>query len=176
MRNFAAALLVAFVALASFAAPAPAVASPGVQIKANQVFLLDFFNFRIRKVEWMPATSSLVNNAVGSDAGRGAIVLTIEVRNASDDARGLPSPAIQVMMKSGEQTTAEGRTAYDANGHEINGDYQSGDGPTVKYVIPDVAKPSASNPVTKIVFTPSYSGDTGPSIFRLIQPQVTISH
>lgn len=175
MRKITSTIGAAFIVFAAFALQSAA-ASPGVEIKANQVFRLDFFNFRIRKVEWMPATSPLVSNSAGSDSGRGAVVLTIEVRNASDTASGLPSPGIQVIMKSGEQTTAEARVAYDANGREISGEYQNGDGPTVKYVIPDVAQPSASNPVTKIVFTPSYTGDTGPSIFRLVSPQVTISH
>lgn len=175
MRNIAFALL-ALLLVPFVAMPGRVAASPGVDIKANQVFRLDFFNFRIRKVEWMPASSAFASNAAGSDAGRGIIVLTIEVRNAGEDASGPPSPAIQVIMKSGEHSTAEGRVAYDAIGKEMNGDFQPGDGPTVKYVIPDIPKPTAANPVTKIDFTPSYSGDTGPSIFRLITPQVTISH
>lgn len=174
MRKLSSVIFAAVIGALSFCQPSQAAGLPGVEIKMNQVFKLDFFNMQVRGVEWLPASSPFASATVGDDAGRGVLVLTIEVRNADQDARGLPDPVIQAMMKSGEQTNAEPRTAYNAAGKEITGDYQFGDGPTVKYVIPDVEKPSAENPVTKIVFTPSYSGDTGPAIFRLYQPVVKI--
>lgn len=175
MRNLSSVIIAALIGVLSFCQPSQAAGLPGVDIKMNQVFRLDFFNMQVRKVEWMPAGSSFASATAGEDAGKGVLVLTIEVRNASQDASGLPDPVIQAMMKSGDQTSAEPRVAYNASGKEITGDYQFGDGPTVKYVIPDVEKPSATNPVTKIVFTPSYVGDTGPAIFRLYQPIVKIS-
>ncbi|MDP9018970.1 MAG: hypothetical protein M3N19_11720 [Candidatus Eremiobacteraeota bacterium] len=174
MKKFFLAALAAFALITPLSAGAGQLS--GATIKANQVFLLDFFNFRIRKVEWMPAAKPLVQAAYADDAaGSGAIVLTIELRNASGDARGLPDPVIQVIQRDGTQTTAEARTAYTPGGKQIDGDYQPGDGPTVRFVIPNISKPTASNPITKIVFTPSYTGDTGPAIFRFYNPVVVIS-
>ncbi|GAC1394311.1 MAG: hypothetical protein NVSMB31_14590 [Vulcanimicrobiaceae bacterium] len=167
-------------ALAAFTLLTPLTAGAGqltgATIKANQVFLLDFFNFRIRKVEWMPPAKPLVQAAYADDAaGSGAVVLTVELRNASGDARDVPDPVIQVIQKDGTRTTAEARTAYAPSGKQIDGDFEPGDGPTVRFVIPNVGKPTAKNPITKIVFTPSYTGDTGPAIFRLYNPVVVIS-
>lgn len=167
-------LVAAGALLATGPVPAPAAQLSGVDIKLNQVFKLDFFNLRIRKVRWVPGSSPLAQAAGSGDGGTGALVLTIEARNAGTDASGAPSLSIQAMYKSGLQTDSEARIAYDAQGHDLSGDYQPGDGPTMYSVIPNVPKPTAANPVTKIVFTPSYSGDQGPQIFRLYLPPVSI--
>lgn len=167
-------LILAGALLSAGAAPAAAGQLSGVDIKLNQVFKLDYFNLRIRKVRWVPGSSPLAQAAGSGDGGTGALVLTIEARNAGTDASSVPTLAIQAMFKSGFQTDSEGRIAYDAQGHDLSGDYQPGDGPTMYSVIPHVPKPTAANPVTKIVFTPSYSGEEGPQIFRLFLPPVAI--
>ncbi|MDQ6930317.1 MAG: hypothetical protein M3126_06600 [Candidatus Eremiobacteraeota bacterium] len=146
------------------------------QVWMNRAFRFGSYDFRIIRIEWTAANGYLVPLGQPDPDGTGALVLTIALRNAGKYADHLPTPDIAVILRDGTQTSLETRFAHDFTGKRLGLDvYAPGEGPTVQYVVASVPKPSASNPVSKIVFSPRYSGGAGPGIRPLYNPPVVIA-
>jgi hypothetical protein len=158
-------------AVQSFAA-----AAPSDQIKVNTPFRLGAFDVRIIKIEWMRANGYLVPLGQPDPDGKGALVLTMTLRNASKSIEHLPTPDVQVIFRDATQTSMETRFPFDVTGKRLSLDtYDPGDGPTVRYIIASVPQPTAANPVASIIFSPRYTGDAGPGVLHLLAPPVTIA-
>ena len=167
---------------------APAVAAPvapgqgqikGDVVQLNQQFHIDHFNFRIQKIEWIAADTAFAKAQDGEaiDDGKGLILITATVKSTFTDAENLPIPEIQVFYKDGTQSADDNRTAFSASGTELSGDYQPGQGASVRFYIPNMPKPSADNPITKMIFQPN-NGDDNDSgaakAFRMLSPPVSV--
>jgi len=146
------------------------------QIKFNQAFRFGAFDVRIIKLEWRRANGYLVPLGQPDTDGKGALVLTLVLRNAGKSREHLPTPDMQVVFLDGTQTSMETRFPFDVTGKRLSLEvYDPGDGPTVRYIVASVPQPTAANPISKIVFSPRYTGDAGPDVLRLLDPPVTIA-
>lgn len=172
MKNRAAAIVFLTI-LCAVIFPVRAVAAD--QVWMNRAFRFGSYDFRIIRVEWTAANGYLVPLGQPDPDGTGALVLTVALRNAGKYADHLPTPDIAVVLRDGAQTSMETRFPHDFTGKRLGLDvYAPGDGTTVQYVVASVPKPTARNPVSKIVFSPRYSGDAGPDIRPLYNPPVVI--
>lgn len=166
----------------------PAIASPvapargqikGDIVQVNQLFHIGGFNVRVLKLEWVAADSAFVKGLEDPpqiDEGKGALVITATLKNTAQDAQELLVPTIQVFYKDATQSDEDDRYPRTAAGKDISGDYQPGQGMTVRYSIPNVPKPTADNPVTKILVKPQNAGDNDegfPKVFRMLSPPVS---
>ena len=160
-----------------FSLPATGAEPAGEQIWMNRAFRFGSYDFRIIRVEWLRANGYLVPLGQPDSSGRGAVVLTVVLRNAGKTPDHLPTPDIAVALGDGNKTTTEARFPYDVTGKRLGLDvYAPGEGSTVRYIIASVPQPTAGNPITKITFSPRNSGDGGPGILRLYNPPVSISN
>ena len=156
--------------------PTLAAGRPSDRIKFNQPFRFGTFDVRVIKIEWMRANGYLVPLGQPDPDGRGALVLTVTLRNAGSSRDHLPTPDMQVVFQDGTQTSMETRFPFDVTGKRLSLDvYDPGDGPTVRYIVASVPQPTAANPISKILFSPRYTGDAGPDVLRLLDPPVTIA-
>ena len=166
----------------------PALAAPvapgqgqvkGDAVVLNQQFHIDHYNFRIQKIEWIAADSAFAKtqDSEAIDDGKGLILITATVKSTFTDAENLPIPEIQVFYKDGTQSADDNRTPFSASGGELSGDYQPGQGASVRFYIANVPKPSTDNPVTKMIFQPHNGEDNdsgAPKMFRLLNPPISV--
>ena len=152
----------------------------GDVVALNQQFHIDHYNFRIQKVEWITPDSPF-GRAIGdnetTDEGKGFILITATVKSTFDDSEALPYPEIQVLYKDGMQSTDDNRSPYSASGNLMNGDYQPGQGASVRFYIPNMPKPTADNPITKLILQPHNGTDNdagAPKMFRMLNPPVDV--
>ncbi|GAC1651788.1 MAG: hypothetical protein NVS9B12_00500 [Vulcanimicrobiaceae bacterium] len=144
-------------------------------IHMNRTFRFGSYDFRIIRVEWLRSNGYLVPLGQPDSDGKGAVVLTIALRNAGKSSDHLPTPDIAVALRDGTQTGMEARFPYDVTGKRLGLDvYNPGDGATVRYIVASVPHPSAQDPIARIVFSPRYSGDAGPGVVRLDDPPVIV--
>lgn len=166
----------ALAAAADANAPAPA-AKPvsGSTAQMNVPFALDFFNIRIQKIEWCadgtPTYKKLQLSP--SDEGLGTLVITAAVKANGSDKHVVPTSSTQLIYKDGSSSTEANLQPYTLSGRQSEGEYQAGDGGTIMFVLPNMAPPTATNPITKIVFRQSWE-DLQPKLIRLLNPPVTI--
>lgn len=160
----------------SFAAPLRAAEAPSGVIQFDRPFRLGNFNLRIIKIEWMRARGYLVPLGQPDPSGKGALVLTVVLKNTGTSSDHLPSPDIAVVFSDGSHTSIGARFPFDATGRRLSLDvYEPGDGPTIRYIVSSVPQPTNANPISKIVFSPRSTGDAGPGVLRLLDPPVTIA-
>jgi len=150
----------------------------GDVVQLNQQFHIDHYNFRIQKIEWIPGSDPFaVARDESLDEGNGLILITATVKSTFTDSEPLPFPEIQVLYKDGTQSADDNREPYNGAGKVMSGDYQPGQGATVRFYIPNMAKPSSDNPVTKLIFQPHNGSDNdagAPKMFRMLNPPVAV--
>lgn len=158
------------------ASPGLAAGVPSDQVRFDRYFRFESFDVRVIKIEWMRSNGYLVPLGQPDPDGTGALVLTVVLRNAGKTAAHLPSPDMQAIFKDGTQTSIETRFPFDVTGKRLSLDvYDPGEEPTVRYIIASVPQPTSLNPISKIIFSPRYTGDAGPGVLRLLDPPVTIA-
>jgi hypothetical protein len=158
------------------AAPAPAAKLQSSDTAMMDTpFALDYCNWRIRAIAWMPDSAPLMQKLnIGSNQGLGSLVLTVVIKNNSSVEREVPEPRITAIFKDGSSSdNSAGSTAYSPSGLVTHGTYPPGSGGTITYVVPNVQQPTAANPITKLVFYQSFAG-LKPELIRLLAPPVTV--
>ena len=168
-------LLSLFAGTAAGAATAPAAKLPPSETALmGKPFVLDFYNFTVRAVTWLPDSSPAMQK-VGrsSDEGKGSLVITADIKNSSDHSSSAPDNVMQAIFKDGSATGEDSSTAYTTTWKPLAGSYEPGDGTTAYFVVANVEKPTAENPITKLVLHASYSG-TKPELVRLLTPPVAV--
>jgi len=182
VRRVAGAMFIGIVLLAGLgrasdaAAPAPAAKLPSSDIAyMDTPFALDYFNWRIKTVTWMPDSAPLMQKFnIGSNTGLGSLVLVVAIKNNTSTEQETPEPRINAIFKDGSSNdTSQGSTAYASNGQETHQSYPPGSGGTTTIVVPNVQQPTADNPITKLVFYQSFA-DLKPQLIRLLSPPVTV--
>ncbi|GAC1499332.1 MAG: hypothetical protein NVS1B14_02770 [Vulcanimicrobiaceae bacterium] len=147
-------------------------------IQMNQQFHIDHYNFRIQKIEWIGGEHPFAKARDESlDEGKGLILITATVKSTATDSESLPYPEIQVLYKDGTQSADDNRSPYSAAGTDLSGDYQPGQGATVRFYIPNMLKPSPENPITKLILQPHNGSDNdsgAPKMFRMLNPPVSV--
>jgi len=158
------------------AAPAPAAKLQSSDIAyMDTPFALDYFNWRIKTITWMPDSAPLMQKFnIGSNTGLGSLVLVVAIKNNSSTEEETPEPRINAIFKDGSSNdTSQGSTAYGSNGQETHQSYPPGAGGTATIVVPNVQQPTHDNPITKLVFYQSFAG-LKPALIRLLSPPVTV--
>jgi hypothetical protein len=158
------------------AAPAPAAKLQSSDIAyMDTPFGLDYFNWRIKTITWMPDSAPLMQKFnIGSNTGLGSLVLVVAIKNNSSTERETPEPRINAIFKDASSNDiSQGSTAYGSNGQETHQSYPPGAGGTATIVVPNVQQPTADNPITKLVFYQSFA-DLKPQLIRLLAPPVTV--
>jgi len=181
-RGAARALLIGIVLLAALGRASDAGApAPAAKLQSSDTatmdtpFALDYCNWRIKTITWMPDSAPLMQKLnIGSNQGLGSLVLIVAIKNNSATEQSVPAPRISAIFKDGSSNdTASGTTAYSPNGQVNNGTYPPGAGGTITYVVPNVQQPTPANPITKLVFYQSFAG-LKPELIRLLAPPVTV--
>lgn len=179
--RFAFALATGIVVLANAAAPAAAPAPPAKLTSSDTAYIgkpfaLDFFNWTIATIAWMPDNAPQMKQyQIESQPDRGSLVLRVAIKNSSDSSANVPTPIIQAIFKDGSSSgTGENASAFTASGKRADSNaYPPGAGTTVVYVVPNIPKPDSANPITKLVFQQSFTG-LKPELIRLLAPPVTV--
>jgi hypothetical protein len=156
-------------------APAPA-ANPvdGATAQMDVPFALDFFNFRIQKIEWIANGTPLFQKmGLSTDEGYGTLVITAAIKANRSNSDNVPTSNVQAIFKDGSTSTQEPMNPFATSGRPSNGTYQAGDGGTLLFVLVDMPEPTADNPITKIVFRQTYD-NLKPALIRLLNPPVSI--
>lgn len=174
-RRAALTVLVCLTAVRPVDAAAPAAKLPPSDTALmGKPFVLDFYNFTIRAVTWLPDSSPAMQKiGQSSDEGKGSLVVTADVKNSSGSSSSAPDNVIQAIFKDGSSTAEQSSTAYTTTWKPLAGGYEPGDGTTAYFVVANVDKPTADNPITKLVLHASYSG-TKPELVRLVSPPVSV--
>jgi len=157
-----------------------AVPIKGDMIQLGTLFHVDYWNIRITNIAWEPVTSPLgkaLGQSLDLDNDKGLLVSTADIKVASDKPQDMLYPSIQVIYKDGTQSDDENRTAYRADtAAEQTGDaFQPGQGLTVRFIVPNVPKPTAANPVIKVLIKPYNGGDNdsgAAKVFRFLDPPI----
>ncbi len=138
-------------------------------------FALDYCNWRIKTITWMPDSAPLMQKLnIGSNEGLGSLVLTVAIKNNGNVEHEVPEPRITAIFKDGSSSdNSSGSTAYSPSGTVTHGSYPPGSGGTITYVVPNVQQPTHDNPITKLVFYQSFTG-LKPELIRLLAPPVTV--
>lgn len=170
-----AALMLAVPAGAAPIAPG-AVPIKGDVIQLGTLFHVDYWNIRITSIAWEPATSPL-GQKLDVDDDKGLLVFTADIKVSSDKPQEMMLPSIQVIYKDGTQSSDDNRTAYraDTAAEQGQGPYQPGQGLTVRFAIPNASKPTAANPVIKVLIKPYNGGDNdsgAAKVFRFLDPPI----
>lgn len=151
----------------------------GSVVKMGQQFHLVGYNYRIVKIRWVAADSAFartLKNAEGvqADAPMGLLVFKTSTKNTLNDENSAPYLIVTAIYKDGTQVDGYETPLSSSGVVQASRKIYPGQGATFYYAVAGVPKPTAANPLTKLILSNGSNNDPGyPRVYRLIDPVVS---